>query len=69
MDFRAIKARYHAAFDAYHEIMRRNAERAVAGEPPNSAENEREAEALNVLSQARRDLFAALRSRLASRLT
>jgi hypothetical protein len=64
VDFRALKARYHAAFDAYHEIMKRNAEQALAGELPHPEEVEREEKALSVLSEARRELFAALRLEL-----
>ena len=60
MDFEAIKEKYNAAFDAYHDIMKRNTASTLLGVNPNQADLEREDKALAVLSKARRDFFAAL---------
>jgi hypothetical protein len=60
MDFNAIKARYNAAFDAYQQVTKGNAERQVAGEKPSQTDLDREAAAKGALENARRALFAAL---------
>jgi hypothetical protein len=60
MDFHAIKARYNAAFDAYHEISSRNAESARGGKQPSAVDLEREETALGLLEKARRALFKAI---------
>jgi hypothetical protein len=66
MTFDAIKARYRAAFQAYHEIMKRNAETSRGGQEPCADDVERETQALRVLADARRALFAAIVERTIS---
>jgi hypothetical protein len=56
MDCETGKACYDAAFDAYHEIARQNAEHAVGGAAPSVADLRRERKALAALEEARRAL-------------
>jgi hypothetical protein len=60
VDFLSLKARYNAAFDAYHEIARQNAQRSLTGENPSTTDVQREQSALGVLEEARGALLAAL---------
>jgi hypothetical protein len=54
MEYETSKARYDAAFDAYHEIARQNAEHGLGGGTPSVADLQRERNALAVLEEARR---------------
>jgi hypothetical protein len=59
MDFTALKARYQAAFEAYRQITKRNAESTISGDTPSAVDIEREAKAQRALEEARRELFDA----------
>jgi hypothetical protein len=60
VDLQTIKARYHAAFEAYNQVTKRNAERASSGEKPSAADIDHEKKARGALEEARRALSAAL---------
>lgn len=66
MTFETIKARYCVAFQAYNEVMKRNAETSLGGQAPCADDVERETTALRALVDARRALFAAIVARTVS---
>jgi hypothetical protein len=59
-DFRALRLRYNAAFDAYHELATLHAKRFIEGDPPSTDELIHERRTLEELDAARRALLAAL---------
>jgi hypothetical protein len=59
-DFRSVRLRYNAAFDAHHELAAANAKRAIDGDPVSVDDLIRERRALEELAAARRELMAAL---------
>jgi hypothetical protein len=60
MDLQEIRTRYSVAFDAYHDIARRNAVLAGSGGHPSANDLQLEQRALGVLEAARRALVDAL---------
>jgi hypothetical protein len=59
-DYRTVRLRYNAAFDAHREVAAQNARRSIEGDPVSLEEVMIERHALKDLDAARRALLASL---------